>query len=111
MIKYEDCKIVRGPDGKPKFNVDIEKTPVSLGLKRNISQVAKLYCQCCNISLDAFVSITLNQKILSMNFPKQIEKEVDELLAGELLYLGPPPGYFKRIEEMKKRLLEEGEDV
>ena len=42
-----------------------------------------------------------------MNFPKEIEKEVDELLEGELLSLGPPPGYFKRIKEMKKRLDEE----
>ena len=107
MIKYEDCKIVRGPDGKPKFNVDIEETPITLGLKRNISQAVKLYCKCCNISLDAFVNITLNQTILSMNYPKEIEKEVDALLEGELLSLGPPPGYFKRIKKMKKRLEEE----
>ena len=107
MIKYEDCKIVRGPDGKPKFNVDIEETPITLGLKRNISQAAILYCKCCNISLDSFVNITVNQAILSMNFPKQIEKEVDALLEGEQLSLGPSPGYFKKIKEMRKRLDEE----
>jgi hypothetical protein len=111
MIKYEDCKIIRGPDGKPKFNVDIEKTPITLGLKRNISQAAKLYCKYCNISLDAFVSITVNQAILSMYYSKEIEKEVDELLAGEQLILGPPPGYLKKIKEMKKRIEEEIEST
>ena len=30
MIKYEDCKIVIGPDGKPKFNVYIEETLITL---------------------------------------------------------------------------------
>lgn len=107
MIKYEDLKIVRGPDGKPKFNIDIEETPITLGLKRNISQSLKLYCKCCNIRLDNFVNLTLNQTILSLNFPKQIEKEIDALLEDEQLSLGPPPGYFKRIQQMKKRLQEE----
>lgn len=54
MVKYEDLEIIIGPDGKPKFNVDIEETPITLGLKRNISKIAKLYCKCCNIKLEDF---------------------------------------------------------
>ena len=110
MIKYEDCEIVKGPDGKFRFNVDIEETPVTLGLKRNISQALKLYCKCCNISLDSFVNITMNRAILSMNFPKEIEKEVDELLAGEQLSLGLSPEWLKQIQETTKKRIEQEEE-
>lgn len=61
MVKEEDLEIIIGPDGKPKFNVDIEETSITLGLKRNISKVAKLYYKCCNIKLEDFVRVVVNE--------------------------------------------------
>lgn len=45
-----------------------------------------------------------------MNYPKEIEKDVDELLAGEQLALGPPLGWLKRLREMKRMLQKEQEE-